>query len=309
MIKKKDPIYIAGHTGLVGSAILNLLKRKNYKNLITISSQKLDLTNQKKTFDFLKKNKPKFIFICAAKVGGIKANNTFKANFIYENLSIQNNLIHGAYLAGVKNLIFLGSSCVYPKHCKQPIKEEYLLNGLLEKTNEPYAIAKIAGIKLCEYYNYQYKTNYKCIMPCNTYGPGDNYNLKTSHFFPALIKKIHLIKNKKNFVLKLWGDGEAKREFIYVDDLADACIYFMNKKTNLNWINIGSGIDHKIKDIAQIVMNILNVKAKIVFDNKKINGTPRKILNNSAAKKFGWKCRHSLKDGVLKTYKDFIIKN
>jgi GDP-L-fucose synthase len=309
MIKKHDKIYIAGHTGLVGSAILRLLKKKKYKKLVTISSKILDLTDQKKTFNFLNKEKPKFIFIAAAKVGGIYANNTYKADFIYQNLSIQNNLIHGAYLAGVKNLIFLGSSCVYPRNCKQPINEKYLLTNSLEKTNEPYAIAKIAGIKLCEFYNSQYKTNYKCIMPSNTYGPGDNYNLSTSHFLPALIKKIHQIKIGKEKKLKLWGTGRARREFIFVDDLAEACLFFMKKNINLSWINIGTGIDYKIKEIAKIVMNIIDVKAEIIFDKSKLDGTPRKVLDIKNARKYGWEPKFSLRSGILKTYDDFIKKN
>lgn len=307
MIKKKDKIYIAGHTGLVGSAILRLLKKKKYKKIVTISSKKLDLTDQKKTFNFLKREKPKFIFIAAAKVGGIYANNIYKAEFIYQNLSIQNNLIHGAYLAGVKNLIFLGSSCVYPRNCKQPINEKYLLTNVLEKTNEPYAVAKIAGIKLCEFYNYQYKTNYKCIMPCNTYGPNDNYHPEKSHFLPALIKKIHDIKLGKEKKLKLWGTGNSRREFIYVDDLAEACIHFMNRDIGPNsWINIGSGVDYKIKEIAKIVMKILNVRAKIIFDQSKLDGTIKKVLNTNSAKKKGWTPKYSLKQGIIKTYKDFL---
>ena len=224
-IKKNDKIFVAGHLGLVGSAIVRNLKAKGYKKIITATRKKIDLMNQKKTFNFLKKIKPKFIFIAAAHVGGINANNIFKATFIYNNLVIQNNLIHGAYQAGVKKLIFLGSSCVYPKECKQPIKEDYLLTGPIEKTNEPYAVAKIAGIKLCESYNHQYKTDYLCIMPCNTYGPEDNYNLNTSHFLPALLKKIHKIKKNNEKKLNLWGTGKPKREFIYVDDLADACVF------------------------------------------------------------------------------------
>ena len=307
MIKKDDKIYVAGHTGLVGSAILRLLKKKKYKKIVTISSKILDLTDQKKTFNFLKREKPKFIFIAAAKVGGIYANNIYKAEFIYQNLSIQNNLIHGAYLAGIKNLIFLGSSCVYPRNCKQPINEKYLLTNVLEKTNEPYAIAKIAGIKLCEFYNYQYKTNYKCIMPCNTYGPKDNYHPEKSHFLPALIKKIHNIKIGKEKKLKLWGTGNPRREFIYVDDLAEACIHFMSRDIGPNsWINIGTGKDYKIKEIAKIVMSILNVRAKIIFDQSKLDGTIRKVLNINSAKKKGWIPKHSLKQGIIKTYKDFL---
>ena len=228
MSNLKLRIFVAGHKGLVGSAIIRKLKSKGYKNIITIDKSKLDLTNQEKVFQFLKK-RPEFIFIAAAKVGGIYSNNKYRAEFIYNNLAIQNNIIHSAYKCGIKNLIFLGSSCVYPKYCKQPIKEEYLLSNSLEKTNEPYAIAKIAGIKLCESYNHQYKTNYKCLMPTNTFGPNDNYDPLNSHFFPSLIRKIHSNKITKKRELILWGDGSPKREVIYVDDIADACVFFMKK--------------------------------------------------------------------------------
>ena len=229
MISFKSKIYVAGHKGLVGSAIVRKLRQKGYKNIIFRSRKQLDLKNQKKVYSFLKKNKPDFIFIAAAKVGGIHSNDKYRAEFIFDNLSIQVNLIHSAYLCGIKNLIFLGSSCVYPRTCKQPIKESYLLTGELEKTNDAYAIAKIAGIKMCENYNIQYKTNYKCLMPTNTFGPNDNYDALNSHFLPALIKKVHDLRlnNKKELIL--WGNGLAKREVIYVDDLADACIFFMKK--------------------------------------------------------------------------------
>ena len=306
-IKFNDKVLVTGHKGLVGSAIVRVLKQKGYKKIITISKKKLDLLNQTKTFNYLKRLKPKFVFISAAKVGGIFANNIYRADFIYNNLQIQNNLIHGSYKSGVKNLIFLGSSCVYPRNCKQPIKEEYILNGELEKTNEPYAIAKIAGIKMCEAYNYQYNLNYKTLMPCNTYGPGDNYNIETSHFMPALIRKIHDIKTGKSKKLKLWGTGKPKREFIYVDDLAEACVYFMNKKTNKSLINIGTGKDHTILELAKIALNALDVKIPIIFDNKKLDGTPRKILDISYSKKLGWKPRYKLVDCIKKTYKDYLI--
>ncbi len=304
-IKKTDKIYVAGHLGLVGSAIVRNLKARGYTKIITATRKKIDLMSQKKTSNFLKKIKPKFIFIAAAHVGGINANNIFKATFIYNNLTIQNNLINGAYQAGVKKLIFLGSSCVYPKDCKQPIKEDYLLTGPLEKTNEPYAVAKIAGIKLCESYNHQYKTNYLSIMPCNTYGPEDNYNLNTSHFLPALLKKIHKIMKKKEVKLNLWGTGRPKREFIYVDDLADACIFFMNKNTKEKIINIGSGKDNTIYEISKIVLKILNVKAKINFDHSKPDGTKRKLLDISLAKKYGWRPKTSFEKGILNTYFNF----
>jgi len=299
-------IFLAGHTGLVGSAVLEKFKRNKFSNIITISKKNLDLTNQKKTFQFLKKNKPKFILICAAKVGGILANNTFRGEFLYNNLQIQNNLIHGAFVNGIKNIVFLGSSCVYPRNCKQPIKEKYLLNGSLEKTNEPYAIAKIAGIKLCETYNHQYNTNYICLMPTNTYGPNDNYDRFSSHFIPALIRKIHEIKYKKNKILNIWGNGRPKREVIYVEDLADACVYFMQTKTKETLINIGSGVDFTITEYAKKILRVLKVDAKIKYNKSKPNGTPKKLLDVSIAKKYGWKTKTTFEDGVLLAYKSFI---
>ena len=279
MISLNSKIYVAGHNGLVGSAILRKLKKKGYKKIYIKNRQELDLTNQNKVFRYLKKIKPDFIFIAAAKVGGIYSNNKFRAEYINENLAIQINLIHGAYLAGVRDLIFLGSSCVYPRMCKQPIKEEYLLSGYLEKTNDAYAIAKIAGIKMCESYNLQYGTNYKCIMPTNTFGPNDNYDELNSHFFPALIKKVHKIKTKNLKVLTLWGNGSAKREIIYVDDLAEACVFFMKKRTKEFLFNIGTGKDLTIKQYAKMILNVIlpNQKIKINYDLNKPNGTPRKV--------------------------------
>jgi len=305
-VSKKDRIFVAGHNGLVGSAVLRKLKELNYSNIILAEKKKLNLLDQKKVFNFLKKNKIKSIIICAARVGGIKANNTYKGDFIYENLMIQNNLIHGAKINGISNLIFLGSSCVYPKYCKQPIKEEYLLTDSLEKTNEPYAIAKIAGIKLCESYNFQYKTNFKCLMPTNTFGPGDNYDLENSHFLPALIKKIHKCKINKNKSLYLWGNGQTKRELIFVDDLANAIIYFLNKKTKKNLINIGSGIEKTIDQYAKLICKIIGVKLKIRYKNKSLTGTPRKLLDCTYARKNGWKSKTNLKTDLLKTYKHFL---
>mgnify|MGYP001242639016 FL=1 len=305
-MKKNEKIFLAGHKGLVGSAVLRKLKKLKYSNIITVEKKNLDLLDQKKVFNFLKKNKIKSLIICAARVGGIKANNTYKANFIYENLTIQNNLIHGAKINNISNLIFLGSSCIYPKHCKQPIKEEYLLSGKLEKTNEPYAIAKIAGIKMCESYNFQYKTNYKCLMPTNTFGPRDNYNLESSHFFPALIKKIHDCKIKKKKSLELWGNGKTRRELIFVDDLADAIVYFLDKKLSRNLINIGSGIEKTIDEYAKLVCEIIGVKLKIKYKNKLLIGTPRKLLDSSYAKKNGWRSKTNLKRDILKTYTSFL---
>jgi len=308
VITKNSKIFLAGHNGLVGSAILRRLNILGYKNILTVDKKKLDLTNQKKVFLFLKRNRPQAIIIAAAKVGGINANDKYRANFIYENLAIQNNLIHSAFLNKIKNLIFLGSSCVYPKKSKQPIKEKYLLTGSLEHTNEPYAIAKIAGIKMCESYNIQYGTNYKCLMPSNTYGPNDNYNLQNSHFFPALIRKIHYAKIKNANKITLWGTGKPKRELIYVDDVADACIFFLNKKTKESLINIGTSKDIKIEQYAKLIMKFLNIRINIHFDKTKPDGTPRKLLDTTIAKKYGWRPKISLKDGFFITYGDYLKK-
>ena len=304
----KSTIFVAGHNGLVGSAIVSELKKRGYKKIITVSRSQLDLINQIKVLEFLKKNKPDYMIIAAAKVGGIYSNNKYKAEFIYENLMIQTNLIHSAFLCGTKNLIFLGSSCIYPKMSKQPIKEEYLLSGKLEKTNDAYAIAKIAGIKMCESYNDQYKTNYKCLMPTNTFGPNDNYHPLNSHFVPSLIRKIHQAKveNKKDIVL--WGNGKAKREILYVDELASACIYFMKKKTKASLINIGSGKDYSIKEYAKLFLKIMapQKKINIKYDISKPNGTPRKVLDISLAKKYGWRPNFDLKKQILKTYQSYL---
>ena len=307
MINFNSKIYVAGHNGLVGGAILRELKKQGYKNLIFASRKQLDLMDQKNVFKFIKNKKPNFIFIAAAKVGGIYSNNKYRADFIYQNLSIQNNLIHGAFLNGIRDLIFLGSSCVYPRKSKQPIKESYLLTGELEPTNEPYAIAKIAGIKMCQSYNQQYGTNYRCLMPTNTFGANDNYNELNSHFFPALIKKIDSLKNNNNKLL-LWGNGLAKREVIYVDDLANACVYFMNKKTKHDIINVGTGKDYTIKYYAQLISKIIlpNKKIEIEYDRSKPNGTPRKVMDISLAKKYGWKPSTSLELAILKTYQTYL---
>ena len=307
MITLKSKIYVAGHNGLVGSAIVRALIRKGYKNIITANKKKLNLTNQESVLRFLKKQKPKFIFLAAAKVGGIYSNNNHKADYIFENLSIQTNVISGAYLSGVKNLIFLGSSCIYPKNCKQPIKESYLLTGRLEPTNDAYAIAKIAGIKMCESYNEQYKTDFKCLMPTNTFGPNDKYNLLNSHFFPALIKKIDKLKNSKKNTLLLWGNGKAKREVIHVDDIADACVYFMNIKKKPTIINIGTGKDHTIEYYAKLIAKIILPQKKIIikYDRSKPNGVKRKVMDVSLAKKIGWTYRINLKEAILKAYNSY----
>jgi len=310
VINLNSKIYIAGHNGLVGSAILRKLKQKGYKNIIYSDRKSLDLTNQLSVYKFLKKNKPKFIFICAAKVGGILANQRFKADFITQNILIQTNLINGAFLAGVKDLIFLGSSCVYPKNCKQPIKESYLLSGKLEETNDAYAIAKIAGLKMCESFNEQYKLNYKCLMPTNTFGPKDNYDSINSHFIPALIKKVHNLKVSGKNEIRIWGDGKPKREVIYVDDIADACIFFRKKKTKHFIINIGTGRDYSINYYVNLITKlILNRKIKIKYDKSKPRGVNRKVMDVSLAKKYGWKSKIKFTRGLDLTLKSFLKDN
>ena len=306
MISKNIKIFLAGHKGMVGSAIFNKLKKDGYKNIITVSKKKLNLLDQKKVFSFLNKNKPDFIFIAAAKVGGILANNNFKANFIYENITIQSNIIHGSYLSGVKNLIFLGSSCIYPKKAKQPIKESYFMTGPLEETNDAYSIAKIAGAKMCMEYSNQYKLNYKTLMPANMFGINDNYDLKSSHFFSALTKKIHLAKINNKKTVTLWGNGKAKRELLYVEDFADACVFFMRKKTKENFINIGSGLEKSIAEFAKYIMKKLNVNLKIKYDLSKPNGMKRKKLDLTIANKYGWKAKTKLDEAFKKVYSEYL---
>ena len=306
MIKNKSRVFVTGHKGLVGSAVFRKLTDQGYKNIITVTKDKLDLRNQKEVFNFFQTKKIDAVINAAGHVGGIFANNKYKADFIYDNLAIQNNIIHACYKNKVKSLIFLGSSCIYPKNSKQPIKEKYLLTGELEKTNEPYAIAKIAGIKMCESYNFQYKTNYKCLMPCNLYGPNDNYDLKTSHFFPALIFKALVAKKNKKNGLTLWGSGRPKRELMYVDDLADACIYFLNKKTKESLINIGTGHDKSILEYAKFILKKIDFKCKIVLDKSKPDGTKRKIIDNSIALSYGWKPKINLDDGFELTLKSYF---
>jgi GDP-L-fucose synthase len=308
MIKKNNTIFVTGHKGLVGSAIVRRLKLLGLKKIIFRSKKQLDLRGQKQVKNFFKNNKIDIVINAAARVGGILANEKYQAEFFYDNISIQNNIIHSCFENNVKNLIFLGSSCIYPRNCKQPIKEDYLLNGKLEKTNEAYAIAKIAGIKMCESYNYQYKTNYKCLMPNNIFGPNDNYNLETSHFFPALILKIHNAINSKKNSITIWGTGKPRRELLFVDDLADACIYFLNKKTEETLINIGGGQEMKIIDFAKFIIKELGVKLSIKLDLSKPDGTPRKILDNKIARKYGWRPKTDFKDGFKITYLDFLRK-
>ena len=312
----KDKIYVAGHNGMVGSAIVRKLREKGFISIITRSSSELDLVNQQNVHNFLQEEKPDYVVIAAAKVGGIHANDSYPAEFIYQNLMIEANLIHGSYLAGVSKLLFLGSSCIYPKESQQPIKEEYLLSGHLESTNEPYAVAKIAGIKLCESYNRQYGTDYRSIMPTNLYGPNDNFHPKNSHVIPALIRKFHEAKvNNKPFV-EVWGSGKPMREFLHVDDMADASIHIMDidKKTlesevdpMLSHINIGTGMDITIKDVAQLIKGIVGFNGDIVFNTKMLDGTKRKLLDVSRIKSLGWEHSIALKDGIQETY-DWFLK-
>ena len=304
-MNRSSKIYVAGHNGMVGSAILRTLKKRGYDNLVLKSSLELDLRNQQAAQDFFLKEKPKYVFLAAAKVGGIQANNTYRADFIYDNLAIEMNVIHSAWKNGVKKLLFLGSSCIYPKMSPQPIKEEYILSGYLEETNEPYAIAKIAGIKLCESFHIQYGCNFISAMPTNLYGPNDNYDLENSHVLPALMRKFHeaTLRNEKS--VTVWGSGNPRREFLQVDDLAEACLMMMIEYEGKDFLNIGYGDDISIAELAALVKDITGFKGVIVFDKSKPDGTVRKLMDSSKIKQIGWKPKINLKDGITETYQQY----
>lgn len=307
MITKKSKIYVAGgHSGLVGSAIVRDLTKKGYKNIIVRTRKDLDLLDQAAVEKFFKKEKPEYVFMAAAKVGGIMANKTKKAEFIYENLQVQNNIVYNSWKYNVKKLLFLGSSCIYPKQSPQPIKEEYFLTGKLEETNDAYAVAKIAGIVMCQSFNQQYGTNFISAMPTNLYGPNDNFDLINSHVLPAMIRKFHEAKENNKKDVTLWGTGQVYREFLHVEDLADACVYLMEKYDGSEIINIGCGKDISIKDLANSIKDIVGYKGKIVWDKTKPDGTPRKLLYIQKLKKLGWKPKISLKTGIQDTYKWFL---
>ncbi len=306
-MEKSSKIYIAGHRGMVGSALLRALKTKGFENFLLRTSAELDLRNQQEVADFFITEKPDYVFLAAAKVGGIVANNTYKADFIYDNIMIQNNIIHQSHLNGVKKLLFLGSSCIYPKFAPQPLKEEYLMTGLLESTNEPYAIAKIAGIKMCDAYRAQYGSNFISVMPTNLYGPNDNYDLNNSHVLPALIRKFHTAKVTNASTVEVWGSGTPKREFLHVDDLAEACYYLMLNYHGLELVNIGSGEDVSIKELAEFVREVIGFKGELVFDATKPDGTPRKLMDVSKLANLGWKYSISLKEGITEVYSE--VKN
>ncbi|MEQ1796548.1 MAG: GDP-L-fucose synthase [Lacibacter sp.] len=303
-MEKNAKIYVAGHRGMVGSAIVRKLQSEGYENLLLRTSAELDLRNQQATETFFKEYKPDYVFLAAAKVGGIVANNTYRGKFLYENLMIQNNVIHSAYQNSVTKLLFLGSSCIYPKFAQQPIKEEYLLTGTLEATNEPYAIAKIAGLKMCEAYRSQYGCNFISVMPTNLYGPNDNYDLQNSHVLPALLRKMIVAERTNQPVVEIWGTGTPRREFLHVDDLADACYFIMQQYDGSDWLNIGVGEDVSIKELAELVKEIAGYKGELKFNTDKPDGTPRKLLDVSRLHGLGWKAKIELKEGVQKVYQE-----
>jgi len=304
-VRPEGKIYIAGHRGMVGSAILRTLEKKGFQNFITKTSDQLDLRNQQAVFDFFASEKPDYVFLAAAKVGGIVANNTFRAEFIYDNITLQNNVIHAAYMNQVEKLMFLGSSCIYPKMAAQPMSEDALLTGLLEPTNEPYAIAKIAGIKMCEAYRDQYGCNFISVMPTNLYGTNDNYDLQNSHVLPAMIRKFHEAKINGNPTVEIWGTGSPKREFLHADDMAAACVFLMQTYNEKGFLNIGTGEDISIKDLAILVKKIVGFEGELVFNTSKPDGTPRKLMNVEKLHALGWRHSIELEDGIRSAYQDF----
>lgn len=304
-MEKEAKIYIAGHQGMVGSAIVRNLQSKGYNNFVFRRSAELDLRNQQAVADFFAEEKPDYVFLAAAKVGGIHANNTYRGEFLYDNLMIQNNVIHQSYVQGVKKLQFLGSSCIYPKMAPQPLKEDYLLTGLLESTNEPYAIAKIAGIKLCENYRAQYGCDFISAMPTNLYGPNDNYDLNNSHVLPALIRKFHEAKESGAESVEIWGTGSPRREFLHVDDLAEACVYLMEHYNEPELVNIGTGEDIPIKDLALLIKDIVGFEGELKFDTSKPDGTPRKLMDVGKLHSYGWKHKIDLRDGISSVYEQY----
>ena len=307
-MEKNAKIYVAGHRGMVGSALVRRLESEGYHNLIVRTSRELDLRNQQAVADFFAAEKPDYVFLAAAKVGGIMANNIYRADFLYENLQIQNNVIHSAHVEGVEKLMFLGSSCIYPKLAPQPLQEDSLLTGPLEYTNEPYAIAKIAGIKMCESYRKQYGRNYISVMPTNLYGPNDNYDLNNSHVLPAMIRKFHEAKAENKPFVELWGTGSPLREFLHADDLADACVYLMKNYDGEQFVNIGVGEDITIKNLAELIKDTVGYEGELRWNTDKPDGTPRKLMDDSKLHSMGWKHRYSLEEGVRITYQDFLQK-
>lgn len=305
-MEQNNKIYIAGHTGMVGSSILRELKKNGYNNIIVRSHAELDLRNQTAVKEFFQTEQPEYVFIASAKVGGIVANNTFRAEFIYDNLQMELNLIHHAYLNKVKKLIFLASSCIYPKFAPQPLKEEYLFTGILEPTNEPYSVAKLAGLKMCEAYMSQYGANFITLMPTSLYGLNDNYHPENSHVLPSMIRKFHTAKVNNINTVELWGTGTPMREFMYVDDLADAAIFLMNNYDFQNFINVGVGIDHSIRELAEIVQRVVGYEGEIVFNTQMPDGTPRKLLDSSRLLNMGWKHKTELEEGLKLSYNDFL---
>ena len=306
-MNKQSRIYVAGHNGMVGSAIIRKLKKEGFDKLIAISSSMLDLRNQHAVNAFFEREKPEYVFLAAAKVGGIIANNEYRAEFLYDNLMIEANVIHSSFENDVKKLLFLGSSCIYPKMAEQPLKEEELLSGYLEETNEPYAIAKIAGVKLCENYHRQYGANFISVMPTNLYGFGDNYNLHTSHVLPALIRRFHEAKINNQDKVVIWGTGAPLREFMFVDELADACLFLMENYNEKQFINVGTGEEVSINELAMLIRNIVGYEGSIIFDTTKPDGTPRKLMDSSKLHNLGWKANISIIEGIKRTYEDFII--